>query len=803
MRRIFFFPVGFFLLLLIVLFNKFFLFWKLPIPADILVGVYYPFLDYKYGFITGVPVKNPMPSDVISIMYPSRLLGMDLIKSGQLPLWDPNSLLGTPLLANPQAAILNPANVLFFILPFSIGWSLQVILQPFLIFLFTYLFLSNLKFSRFTSFLSSLMFSFSGFVLVWMGYNTIGFTVACIPLIFMLIDKIVCNPNIQKSFYLALAVCMQFLSGYPQLVLYTVGFGMFYFLYRVFFNRTFLKKKIMLLFIGVISGICLSSVQLLPSFELLPNSVREIDTVAEDSNIQFLPLENLITFFAPDFFGHPATHNYWGRGTYDNFAFSLPTLAIVLIILTLINKQAFVKKNLIFPLLMIISLILATDNLLSNLLVQSNVFGLKSAVATRILIFMDFGAVVLAAIGLESLIKKQKVHLFPILITCAIYLGLLVGIFLVRFLLQTEVEYYQSRIAGTFITDFFPTLLDQLKYTNITLRNILLPSLFVFTGIFSLIFFKRFPKVLFIIFFIIIFIDIYRSTNKYITFTPAGFLYPQTEVTDALKENLGFDRFEREDVQLLPANTWSPYQLKAASGQNAIYPLNTSIYLNLLNGPEASLYGRYVNVSNFTSPLFATLDVKYLVVLNKDEIKQPDPNGSPSDEFKNPQLKEFKNIKSVRILENTNNLGLAWFSQETECVDQNRLSELLRAPEYNPDRTMYTSCLRSAKVENKGSVRVVADTASQSIFETNSSTSNYLHISKAYNSEWKAWIDGKPTTVYQTNIALMSVLVPDGNHKIVLKYQPGSFFRGVYISLFTLLTWIVVLIMVKKGKIKE
>jgi len=35
---------------------------------------------------------------------------------------------------------------------------------------------------------------------------------------------------------------------------------------------------------------------------------------------QFLPWSGLITIVAPDFFGNPATYNYWGIGDYFNLA---------------------------------------------------------------------------------------------------------------------------------------------------------------------------------------------------------------------------------------------------------------------------------------------------------------------------------------------------------------------------------------------------------------------------------------------------------------------------------------------------
>lgn len=103
--------------LVVLVFQKYFLAGSIPIPADILTGAYYPWLDNFR-----IPVKNPLPSDVFSIIYPWRILAMNLLKAGELPLWDNTILLGVPLFANFQAAILNPVNILFFIFDNLNAW---------------------------------------------------------------------------------------------------------------------------------------------------------------------------------------------------------------------------------------------------------------------------------------------------------------------------------------------------------------------------------------------------------------------------------------------------------------------------------------------------------------------------------------------------------------------------------------------------------------------------------------------------------------------------------------------------------
>jgi len=320
-----YFPLIILVFVVVIVFRNFFFKGLIPIPGDLLIGAYYPWLDYKWGFPIGVPVKNPLPSDVISLLYPWRVLGMEIVKGGSIPLWDPSILLGTPLLANFQAGLLNPFNVLFLVFSSSYAWGIQVILQPVLIALATFLFLRNLKLQKLAAVFGGLSFAFSGFSIVWMEYNTIGFALAYFPLALLLIDKLIKDRKVIYAFLLGLALALQIFSGYPQITIYTVIFSSLYFMYRIFGNSERRLVKILLFFGGTASAVLFAAVQLIPSYELLQLSIRSIDDTAANAGIQFLPLTHLITLFIPDFFGNPVTANYW-LGSYDNFAFSLREL---------------------------------------------------------------------------------------------------------------------------------------------------------------------------------------------------------------------------------------------------------------------------------------------------------------------------------------------------------------------------------------------------------------------------------------------------------------------------------------------
>src|SRR6201996_7699750 len=137
MKKIIFLPFILLFLITIFFYHPFLLRGQLPIPADTIVGLYHPFRDlYAKTNPNGIPYKNFLITDPVRQQYPWRQLAIDLENQSQLPLWNPYSFGGTPLMANFQSATLYPLNMFLMIFPFAIGWSILVLLQPLLAGLF-------------------------------------------------------------------------------------------------------------------------------------------------------------------------------------------------------------------------------------------------------------------------------------------------------------------------------------------------------------------------------------------------------------------------------------------------------------------------------------------------------------------------------------------------------------------------------------------------------------------------------------------------------------------------------------------
>src|SRR3989344_5960513 len=136
-------PVLIFLCIVIVYYWKIFFKGHIAMPADLLVGAYFPWLSEKWGMPAGVPVKNPLISDVFSQFFIWKSLIAESFKNLEFPLWNPYSYFGHPLLANFHSGALNPFNFLFVIFGDITGWNFYVIFQRLLSAVSMFLFLKH------------------------------------------------------------------------------------------------------------------------------------------------------------------------------------------------------------------------------------------------------------------------------------------------------------------------------------------------------------------------------------------------------------------------------------------------------------------------------------------------------------------------------------------------------------------------------------------------------------------------------------------------------------------------------------
>lgn len=749
-----------------ILFSSFFFKGLLPMPADITVGLYYPWLDYKWGYPVGVPVKNPLLSDIPSLLYPWRSFAIDQLRNLRLPLWNSFYFGGMPLLANFQSAVFSWVNIFFLFLPKVWAWSVGVILQPFLAAVFTYLFLQNRGLAKTSSLLGGIIFALSGFSIAWMEYNVHGHTAYFLPLLLFLVDKYFQKGEKKWLLGFSLAIALQIFAGYIPIVIYSYLIVGFYIL-SVCKARPCEAKGLAFFKLGIfwVLGLGLAAIQLLPGWELVRDSIRNVDPIVRASNASFLPLSHLITLLAPDFYGNPATHNYWGQAFYDNFAFWVGSIAAILALVGLFNilKSKFCR---FWALVLLFSFLLVLKNPSSDWL--QKVLFLEGGVAARALFMTDFSLAILTGCGMDVLVKERRKILKQLLVA----LVLIGGGLGVLGMLGARIEDPVRRL--------------------IALRNLVIPTGAFLASIpfmLGLVFSKKksfLPVLTFGLLFLVSLNLLYHA-KKYLPFARSDLVFPTTPVIEFLQQLPKPFRFEPGDV--IPQNMWMPYGLEVASGSDALLPKRMGEFLTAVEtGKVQKDISRVHLLSNYDSPLFPLLNVKYILAKKKTEMGIFSPDGKPPARFLDEtKYKLVFEDKTVQVYQDPRALPRAFWVYDFEVIKNN--NEIIkRLYEQGFDFTK-----KVILEENPGFVLTERGNGKQEInwleyqpgklrLLVKSDQQGFIFLANNFYPGWQAKVDGEKTKIYRANYTFQAIVVPRGEHVVEFFYDSLFFRRGIFIS---------------------
>ncbi len=732
-----------------IFFSPFIFSGKIPIAADTIVGMYHPFRDITWdGLISGVPFKNFLITDAVRQQYPWRNLAIEQIKHGSIPLWNSYSFSGTPLLANLQSAVFNPFNLLFFILPFQTGWGIQVLLQIILSSVFFYHWLKNLNLDKSACVLGALSFSFSGFFVAWLEWNTILQVALWLPLVLLAIDK-------KWNLVFILALSFGFFAGHLQTFFYVLLIAVAYFFARYRkINRLFLFN----LFVVFL----LTAIQSFPAFEFILNSARSFDQPPGFRLDWYLPWSHLAQFFAPDFFGNPTTLNYFGKWNYGEFVGYIGVIPLILSFISFFRKD---RRTYFFISLFFISLLFALPNSISYLPYQLNIPFISTTAPSRLLFVTDFSLAILAALGFDYILKNKNIK--PLIISGLILFVIYGVLFISTFLGWDTTDHLMVARRnlflpfGIFIVGWVLLLLMCHREPSQTWRGDLLNRLL-----------RRFtPRndILLVILLLLVSFDLLRFNQKFNPFVKKEWIFPQTKILQYLqKQNKPF-RIEALDSRILPPNFSSMYGLETIEGYDPLYSLRYGEFwaavLRKNNNISPFNFNRIVTPQLYSNPFIDLLNVRYFLSMENIENKDAELVMVEG------QTKLYGNKNVLPRVFLVDRFIYAGGKQEAinqMNINKNNLDKIAIVEEkINFPQT---------KVKLLSTINVSPDHNTVSVSVNKSAL---LIVSDAYYPGWKVKIDNKSAKILRVDYILKGVQVPAGKHLVEFYYIPKSFLIGL------------------------
>jgi hypothetical protein len=311
--------------------------------------------------------------DVFLHYYPLKYLVTEHLIKGEIPFWNPYIFAGHPILANPQSALFYPISVLFYFFPLHIAFNYFYLLHFMLAGLFFFLFLTSSGFSRTACFFGSIAFAFSSFFIytVPAGHPAALSGYVWLPLIMLFLGKLGKRPGaIAPQAALAAALSFQFLSGHFQPIYCAIVIIVIHFTFSGF---RYWKQ---LLAVSA-AAVVLSACQIIPTLEL--SQVIEKSFWPGLVSNYSMQLKNLITIIFPNHFGNIIDGNHIFQ---ENCSYFFERQALYFGLIPALFALAGIylalkKKEYFMPLLLVLSVTLATGIYLRSDVLYQHVPGLN------------------------------------------------------------------------------------------------------------------------------------------------------------------------------------------------------------------------------------------------------------------------------------------------------------------------------------------------------------------------------------------------------------------------------------------
>ena len=687
--------------------------------------------------------------------------------SGQLPLWNPYTFSGHPFLADVQSAIFYPISLATLLLSLPQGFfffalELEAIFHFFLAGLFTYLLARRLLRDRRAALISSLVFTFGGYLTSYPSQQlAILETDVWLPLILLILDigleqfapagfviqpparRIANSAGAERGPLLpitlaGLALGLALLAGHPQSAMYVFYVSAIYFVFRAWTNRVRWRPAVMAFLLFALLGFGLAAAQLLPSLEYMHLSSRAQASYNEMSGgfprqdpIQSL-LPGSVSVMSPLYVG---------------------ILPLFLACLAPLLKR---NREVVFWACLAVGALLLSFG--GNTFAYSLFYLFAPGFALfrsqeRAAFVFSFSMALLSGYGVRLLTQampksvKARLYGFYRFLTWLSW-GALGLVFLTFYGFvdtgQVAGSAFSTALERSILLVILLTLSLGLLYLRLRriVRDQLLTSLFV----------------------VLIVLDLFTVNwrNNFQAARPEE-QYGPTMLTQILQSDNEVFRVYNE--WRLPGNYGCVYGLEDIWGASPLY------------------VGRYEELV-YKLPIervWQLLNVKYVITWRKVLV--------PETEVLHEEPKELDTTYLHRLDEHW---PRAYVVHQVEVIENDeKVLERLREPEFDPRQVAIlphsADLTLPSQVAGASSVAIIERQPERIVLEIEMVADGLLVLSEVYYPGWRAYAEGEEVPIYQANHVLRAVPLRAGHHRVEMVFDPLWPKVGLVVSVLTFL----------------
>lgn len=772
--------------------------------------------------------SNPALFDQVYQFAPWRHFVWQSMREGQLPLWNPYSYSGTPLIATMQAAVFYPINLLLLLLPFEQTFVWSAILRLLIAGLSTYWLARRYGLGIASSLIAALSFMLSGFLIGWLGHPHVNVAVWLPALILMgdlLVTASTRKDQVRYTCCTALVLGVQLTGGHIETFvdsLFALGlYSLLRWIEIIRPQQSSVRSKLKQLFLlplsAIVGGVALAAIQLLPFIEWLPlsaelhyRSFATFELLHVDFWKELLTLP-LIIF--PNLSNNPTWNDpYWSfipfSGSYQDSALYIGVLSFVLAVIAVTQRN--ILANPVVRLWLVIAIVafgrafrLPVIDWLNQIpIISLGHYG-------RLRLIMDLSLCLLAGFGAEPLWEAFSNRQVTI---GKLWTGLCVGIATLGMVIAVGSNtilpmlrgwvtaygrravdaQYSQRLTHSQPLEYYYAQVDRMidgllaafrvdHFAMYAPAILALAGILVFAGSMRYLPVRRL-WILKAIVLSLVFVDLAIFGKDFNPSIPISQFYPKTSAVAFLERDSSLFRVTALRQDLVP-DAHMMFDLSDIRGLD--FPLDWyNRYLDLVDTriPWLTFGAIFASAD---SPLLRALGIKYVFAADRTSLEHTTDEGIVRQfgniyvrEITNFQKRSFMVYNAIPVSSDAEALRLLKDSPDS-VFRRVLISDVASLPNPPTDR------VDNASIPKYG-ISVISYRPNETIWKVVTDRDGYMFNSDAYYPGWRAYIDNRPTDLYRANVAFRAVYVPQGEHTLVFRYEPLSIWIGATLSAISL-----------------
>jgi hypothetical protein len=728
---------------------------EVNVSTDVLGGLPpWTYLRSDPGSLNGE--LNDLPLQIV----PWAHLARESWRSLRVPLWNPFSGCGYPLLANGQSSALSPLRILT--LPLSLGHAMAAegALKVLAALTFMYLYCRR-RYGELGSVIAAISFGFSGFIVGWLHFPIV--TAACLAPAMLYCINLLAERRTYGRFLFAVAVAVAIVfAGHPETAAHLALLAIGYVSWMLWVERPadVDRKRLLLALAGVVAvAMLVAAPYLAVVAEAVPRSARydSLQRTPFPATVGYATWQCAVMLLQPHFFGRTPLEQAWQPADTEPLGGYAGALAIAAWLATFIDAIA------------------------------------RRQLRSREL-FYALGALCAGGVIFNWPLVSQALHaILPLMAHARVRLlfALLVSI---QTAAATEAVRRKPALIGiALVSVLLLVLLDNVRFPTPAWRDTalltMLPSLAVLAiATVAVLTRHRLAYAALIAAILVELFAIGRNRNPFI---PGDLMYPRTPLVDALHAL----------QRTAPAN--APFRIAGVGG--VLYPNTQSVFgFEDIRAHDPMANGRYLDFmelaggldvhayhpwweKNIELPSLDFLNVRYIAgyrntVMHEQERFRLVWEGPDGVIFENRHvLPRFYAVRNVILIFNraTFRRRLQQLSEwsQTAVLDELKIENRRMEDDFFRPRPTGSPLANATIVEAKPDE-----------YRLHVSAPRYSLVvsSVAWWPDWRVERNGRRVEPIRVNGAFLGFAVPPGESDVRVWYAPASFRLGAIASLLTL-----------------